>query len=278
MSVASRTAQDARRRRAAWALLATAGGVLAAVLAFPAIFTLPRAPGMASAAPAGDAQEAAVVGRALARLGAQGVEIASARASSMPGFVEARVSGEIVHVSRDGRYLIRGEVHDTLAGTNLNERSMARERAQAIAALDAGNMVTYPAAVERTVLTVFTDPDCPYCRAFHRNLAALNAAGITVRYLPLPLDIHPQAKDRTDAAWCAPDPRLALDAALAGGEVPPPATTPCRAPVETAERLARALGIHGTPGVIATSGELVDPRKAADPKALLAELQGGRQG
>jgi hypothetical protein len=43
-------------------------------------------------------------------------------------------------------------------------------------------------AEERRVITVFTDPTCPFCRRLHGDLDKMTMAGYTVRYLLIPKD------------------------------------------------------------------------------------------
>lgn len=48
-------------------------------------------------------------------------------------------------------------------------------------------------------LLVMTDPDCPYCQQFEKTLE--NIDNITVTYIFLPLEIHPDAKNKADKIW-----------------------------------------------------------------------------
>jgi hypothetical protein len=51
---------------------------------------------------------------------------------------------------------------------------------------------------------VFTDVDCPYCKQFHKQIAAYNAAGISVNYVLFPLDIHPAPKRKPRRSGAPP--------------------------------------------------------------------------
>jgi thiol:disulfide interchange protein DsbC len=52
------------------------------------------------------------------------------------------------------------------------------------------------------VMAVFSDPDCPYCRRLESELDKLD--NVTLYTFPYPLEgLHPEAKDKSIAVWCA---------------------------------------------------------------------------
>lgn len=195
--------------------------------------------------------------------------IFEAARSKLPGHVEAIDAGRMVYVSADGRYLIRGEVWDTSAGKSLSAETIDAGRAKAISAIDPDDTITFRAAEEKATVTVFTDPDCPYCRQFHAHIDAINAAGITVHYLPFPLDMHAEAARKSTAIWCADDRKATFTAALSGID---PGIADCPNSVERSTRLAITTGIRGTPGVVAADGSMVSPGLASEPERFIEEL------
>ncbi|MBS0570578.1 MAG: DsbC family protein [Proteobacteria bacterium] len=189
--------------------------------------------------------------------------------SDLPGFYEVTVSGQIAYVSADGRFLLQGNLYDVAHKRNLTDASLAAMRAQAIAKLPAAKEIRFEAARPKHTVTVFTDVDCPYCRAFHKNIGQFNALGISVHYVMFPLDIHPNADKQAVAVWCAPDRNVAYTAAMNGKD---PGTASCTNPVAETKALGLALGINATPTVLTEDGTSVDLGKAASPQGLLAEL------
>ena len=125
-----------------------------------------------------------------------------------------------------------------------------------------------PIATKHTV-TVFTDVDCPFCRRFHEQIAAYNAKGIAVDYLFFPLSIHPGADKKAEAVWCSKDRASAFTAAMAGAD---PGNAVCPNPIPELTQFAMALGIGGTPTILADDGSTVSTQIASSPDQFAAEL------
>lgn len=189
--------------------------------------------------------------------------------SDLPGFYEVVVSGQIAYVSADGKFLLQGNLYDVAHKRNLTDASLAAMRAQAIAKLSAAQEIRFDVANPKHTVTVFTDVDCPYCRAFHKNIGQYNALGISVHYVMFPLDIHPGADKKAVDVWCAKDRNAAYTSAMNGKE---PATATCTNPVAETKSLGLQLGINATPTVLTEDGTSVDLGKATSPQGLLAEL------
>jgi len=190
--------------------------------------------------------------------------------SDLPGFYEVVVSGQVVYVSADGKYLLQGNLYNVAQKKDLTAGRVSTMRGQAVQRLpDTKKMVFSPEHPKHTV-TVFTDVDCPYCRQFHKQIAEFNREGIAVKYILFPLDIHPGADKKAVAVWCSPDRNSAYTAAMNGQD---PGTGSCpNNPVSETKALAIAIGINATPTVLAEDGSQVDLGKASTPSALAAEL------
>lgn len=190
--------------------------------------------------------------------------------SDLPGFYEVLVSGQVVYVSADGKYLLQGNLYNVAQKKDLTAARVAVMREQAVQRLpDEKKMIFAPEHPKHTV-TVFTDVDCPYCRQFHKQIAEYNKAGIAVNYVLFPLDIHPGADKKATAVWCAADRKTAYTAAMNGQD---PGTGTCaNSPVSETKALAIAIGINATPTVLAEDGTQVDLGKASTPAAMAAEL------
>jgi thiol:disulfide interchange protein DsbC len=108
-------------------------------------------------------------------------------------------------------------------------------------------------AVQRTI-TVFTDVDCGYCRAMHREIDALLGAGVRVRYLLYPRD-GPGSPGvaRPERVWCAADRQDALTRAKLGEQVESP---DCESPVF--DNLMLDCGIAASGGTLVVQ-EVADP-------------------
>lgn len=189
--------------------------------------------------------------------------------SNLPGFYEVIISGQIVYVTADGKYLLQGNLYNVPAKKDLTSARIAAIREQAIKQLPASRQIMFTAKNPKHTVTVFTDLDCPYCRAFNKNVAAFNNAGISVNYVMFPLDIHPGAEKAAVAIWCAADRKAALNEAMDGKD---PGNATCNNPVAQTKALGVSLGITATPTVLAEDGTSVNLAKAQSPQTFMAEL------
>ncbi|TLY53521.1 MAG: DsbC family protein, partial [Gammaproteobacteria bacterium] len=122
----------------------------------------------------------------------------------------------MLYVSADGKYLIHGDVYDVPAKTSINGRSLASWRNAGLKNLSADKRIVFSPPNPKHTITVFTDIDCPYCRKFHQNIAAINQQGIAVQYVFFPLSIHPGAEKKAVSVWCSQDRNAAYTAAMNG--------------------------------------------------------------
>jgi thiol:disulfide interchange protein DsbC len=112
-------------------------------------------------------------------------------------------------------------------------------------------------------IIVFDDPDCPYCRKLHVEIKKIIEKRPDVAFLIMlyPLDIHPQAYDKSRAILCEKSVKL-LDDALTGKALPKPT---CDAPgLDRSIASAKSLGINGTPAIIFPDGRLLPGFVEAD--------------
>jgi thiol:disulfide interchange protein DsbC len=190
--------------------------------------------------------------------------------SEVPGFYEVVVSGQVVYVSEDGKYLLQGNLYNVAQKKDLTAARVAGMRAQVVQRLPVEKQLTFSPEHPKHTVTVFTDVDCPYCRQFHKQIAEYNRVGIAVNYVLDPLDIHPGADKKAVAVWCAADRKAAYTAAMNGQD--PGAGTCSNNPIAETKALALSIGINGTPTVLAADGTQIDAGKAVSPALLAAEL------
>ncbi len=189
--------------------------------------------------------------------------------SPIAGLYQVIAQGQVLYLTRDGRYVIQGDAFDLKTHSALNSVTMDRLRREAIAKIAPDQMVRFAPAHPKYTVTVFTDVDCPYCRAFHANIAAINKLGIAVDYLFWPRTGlgTPSAQKAVDV-WCAPNRQAAMTAAFDGHE---PRKAQCPSPVAHDFHLGVNLGVGGTPTIIADNGQILGGY--VDPAELLRRLQ-----
>jgi thiol:disulfide interchange protein DsbC len=193
--------------------------------------------------------------------------------SPAPGFYEISLRGEVFYVSKDGKFMLRGDLTELKSQRNLTEVRRAEHRAELLATLDPKSEIVFAPkdGKARYRIIVFTDVDCGYCRALHRHIDDITALGIEVHYVSYPrTGPNTESWTRAEHVWCASDRNAALTLAKAGGDATPAAG--CKtAPIAAHYALGRAVGMTGTPAIYAETGE--DVGGYAEPDVLLSRLQ-----
>ncbi len=162
---------------------------------------------------------------------------------------------------------------------NLSDTRRRELRLALINAVPESSMVVFaPAAAPKYTVTVFTDVDCQYCRALHKQIAEYNRLGVKVRYMFYPRTGPNTASwVKAEQVWCSADRRAALTAAKLGEPLKAAACQPN--PVADEYALGQAIGLTGTPGIVTESGELLPGYSPAGRTAAGAAAGSrGRQG
>jgi thiol:disulfide interchange protein DsbC len=184
-----------------------------------------------------------------------GVPVDEITPSPLAGVSEVIIGSKLFYVSNDGKYLMQGSLIEMATRTNLSERRLDSIRLAVIKDLKASNMIVFPAAEQRHVVTVFTDIDCGYCRKLHAEIDQYNALGITVRYMMYPRSgPDTPSYDKAVSVWCSKDRQQALTRSKAGETLPKGS---CDNPVRAHYSTGQQLGIRGTPAILLENGELL---------------------
>lgn len=201
---------------------------------------------------------------------APGQVIERVEASPIAGFKQAIVSGQVLYVSNDGRYVMHGSLYDTKEQRDLTASLMDQERKAKLDTLKPEGFISFAPTKPKHRVTVFTDIDCGYCRQMHSQIDEYNAQGIQVDYLFYPRSgpgSHSFAK--AVSVWCADDPNAAMTLAKSGEE-PKPAT--CTNPVANDFAFGHTIDVAGTPAIYTDQGVKVGGY--LPPERLLAVLEG----
>jgi thiol:disulfide interchange protein DsbC len=198
----------------------------------------------------------------------------SITAAPIPGFFEVAYGPTLVYISKDGRYILQGDILDAKERRNLTEDKRSAKRLEAINAVGEDKMIVFAPQQVKHTISVFTDIDCGYCRKLHQEIAQYNEQGIKVRYMAFPRGGPDSPSfDKAVSVWCAADKNTALTRAKAGEEVE---KKTCNNPVRAQYELGKRIGISGTPTLILEDGTMlpgyVPPRQLA---VMLAVNKGG---
>ena len=175
----------------------------------------------------------------------------------IPGLYRVTMGPQVVYVSADGRYLVRGDIIDLKDGTDLTRSERQAARVAYIKQVGPDDMIVFKAPHPRHVLTVLTDIDCQYCRALAREMPQLAAMGVELHYLAFPrAGVDSSSWDKAVAVWCAKDRQTAYQDAMRGSEVQ---GGKCDgSAVASGYAFAQKLGLSGTPAIITETGQLID--------------------
>jgi thiol:disulfide interchange protein DsbC len=197
--------------------------------------------------------------------------ITSVRESAVTGLFEVVMGRNVAYTDEAGRYMVFGHLYDMKEQKDLTAAVLDELNKVDVAALPLADAIKTVRGKGERKLFVFSDPDCPYCKRLEPELARLD--NVTIYTFLYPLDgLHPDARRKAQAIWCAKDRTKAWEAFMAAGKLPEGAT--CDNPVERNVHLGGSLGINGTPTLIFGDGAMVPGLlPAADIERRLAAGQ-----
>lgn len=199
------------------------------------------------------------------------MEISQIRSTDIEGLYEVVIGAEVIYMSADGRYVLRGDLLDLEEQRNVTENVRSQSRREQLAALSKADMIRFSNGNAEHVIHVFTDVDCGYCRKLHQDVSYLTEHGVEVRYLAYPrAGLDSDTFETMEAVWCSSDRQAALTDAKSGKEIKAP---DCDNPVAAQYRTGQHLGIRGTPAIFLESGRQLPGY--VPPKELLSILDSG---
>lgn len=184
-----------------------------------------------------------------------GVTEKDLKPSPVAGLYELQSGSRIYYLSKDGQFLVIGNLIDIQTNKNLTEERMGGIRAESIAVVGDDRLVAFNAEKTEHTVTVFTDIDCGYCRKLHSEMDQYNKLGISVKYLFYPrAGIGSDSYKKAVSVWCSKDRHEALTRAKSGEPI---RESNCDNPVSSHFLLGEEIGIRGTPAIITEAGELL---------------------
>jgi len=180
------------------------------------------------------------------------VEIDSIQPTPIEGLYQILIGSEVIYMTRDGGYVVKGEILDINERRNLTEDVRAGSRVKLLKAIKKDEYIEFTGENAHDAIYVFTDIDCGYCRKLHRDVPELNARGISVRYLAYPrAGVESAAGQEMSSVWCSDDRQKALTAAKNRERVE---AKSCDDPVAEQYALGQKMGVRGTPSIYLQNG------------------------
>ncbi len=181
------------------------------------------------------------------------VEITRISPTPIANLYEVMIGPDVIYMSGDGRFVLRGDLLDLRERRNLSEDQREEVRKAILEKLPAKDYIEFAPAKTEHIVYVFTDVDCSFCRRLHRDVPELNARGIAVRYLAFPRGgAGTRTYDVMQSVWCSSDRRQALTDAKNGKAVKP---SQCASPVASHLQLGQKFGVRGTPAIYLENGQ-----------------------
>lgn len=225
---------------------------------------------MALAAFAAAADEAAVRRMVQGQLRG-GADVESARKLPWGNMYEVVVrtpdGPQIYYVDAAATVILAGPAIDAKTGRNLTQERQRKLSAVKWSSLPLDQAITMVRGTGRRKIAVFSDPNCPYCKTFERDLAKLD--DITVHILLFPV-IRPESVPLTKAVWCSKDRAKAWNDLMLR-DISPAAKPDCDTPVENLVALGRKLGANSTPTWFLENGERYQGALPLDEVSRLLE-------
>lgn len=194
--------------------------------------------------------------------------------TAVPGVYQIVAGPTILYSDATGKYFFEGPLYHLEANkdfTNITAERQAVFVKKTLDAVDPATMIVFKAPQEKTYITVFTDIDCTYCRALHKEVGDLNKAGVTVRYMAFPRVPAGQSSFiKAQNVWCAADRNNALTLAKQGEE-PKPAS--CKDPVAMHQEIGKSLQFAVTPVIIFKNGTVMPGYLPAKELISMAEKE-----
>lgn len=200
-----------------------------------------------------------------------------------PGGLKAfagRANGEplAVYLLPDGKHVIVGSMLDAagndLTAAQLKQHLPEPEFAAAWPLLEQATWVREGSPNAKRVVYVFTDPECPYCKAFWQAAQPYLGKDVQLRHVIVGI-LKPTSMGKAARILTAANPSRALvEHEMFGSE--PLASIPAdiRAKLEANSRLMQELGAPATPAVFYkdTQGKVRRALGVPDPQTLTSEI------
>ena len=183
------------------------------------------------------------------------------RPTPWPGVFEVAMGANLAYVDASGQYFLFGHLYDMKA-----QRDLTAERKDTLARIDFNALPLADAIKDvrgrgSRALAIFSDPDCPHCRRLEAELKGLSDVTIHTFLMPI-ASLHPQARAKAIAVWCAKDRLGAWQALMTRDQVP--SSADCAHPVDRNVALAERLGVTGTPTLVAADGRVLPGAASAE--------------
>ena len=190
--------------------------------------------------------------------------------SPVAGIYEVVVGRKIFYVTNDGKYLFFGNIIDPTT-----KKSLTEQRTQELSKVDWKNLPLDLAIKEvngtgKRKIVVFSDPECPYCQMFEKQVAS-QLPDTTIYTFLFPLPMHPNAKPDSIKIWCSKDRSKAWTGWMRN-KTPLPTDSSCdTSGLDKIYKIGTdVVQVEGTPTIILENGQILPGMLPTDQ--LIAQM------
>lgn len=184
------------------------------------------------------------------------------RPAEVGGLYEVMMRNNVAYTDKTGRYFLFGHLWDMQERVDVTAERLAEANKVDIDSLPLKDAFLRIKGKGSRKLVLFSDPDCPFCKRIESELAKLDDVAIYTFPYPL-LQLHPEARDKSIAMWCAADKAKAWDDYMKDEKLPSNKAD-CDNPIDRNIALGNKLGISGTPTMILANGRKLSGALPAD--------------
>lgn len=175
-------------------------------------------------------------------------KINSVSKSPFPGMYEVAMGRNMGYTDAKGDLMLFGHIFDMKAQRDLTAERLAELNKVEWKDLPLQDAIKIVKGDGSREFAVFTDPDCPYCRALESEIDKLDNYTEYVFIVPL----HPSARDKSKHTWCAENPVAVWRDMMVNNKTPTEKN--CDAPMERNMSFASKIGVQGTPFMVSKTG------------------------
>lgn len=196
--------------------------------------------------------------------------------SQINGIYEVVVGRKVFYTTTDGKYLFFGNIIDAAT-----KKSVTEARTQELNKINWNDLPLNLAIKEvngtgERKIAVFSDPECPYCQMFERQVAP-NLTNTTIYTFLFPLTRHPKAKPDSEAIWCSKDRSTAWVEWMRNKKALP---TNVSCDISDLDKIYKigtdVVQVEGTPTLILANGQILPGMLPADQLIAQMDAASGR--
>ena len=185
------------------------------------------------------------------------VQVTDIRPSPIAGLYQVFSADAVVYVDRTGQYLLGGPLIATHTKTDLSKQALDERDAIKWEQLPLDQAIKTVRGNGQRTIAVFADPDCPFCHNLEKELAGLDDITIYTFLYPL-TSLHPDARNKAHALWCAPDRSAAWHDWMILDKAPAAPSVPCTEdPLDNLQTFGRTHKIASTPVIFLENGHRI---------------------